>query len=166
MIPIVLFVAPSGTGKTTLLEAVIRSMEGRGFKVGTLKHTSHDLKFDREGTDSKRFCDAGARLAVVSSPRELALIQKTEQEQTLEQIVEQYFGGVDILLIEGFKTWRCAKIEVFRGEAGTDLICRGERNDPDLIAVVSDADLDVDVPVLPLEDPVSVADFIIQRFLS
>jgi len=165
VIPIVLFVARSGTGKTTLLEAVIRNVKGQGFNVGALKHTSHSLKLDREGTDSMRFTGAGANIMVISSPDELALVRKTDQELPLERIVEQYFSGVDILLVEGYKAGRYSKIEVFRGEAGKDLICRGEQNDPDLIAVASDVELDLDVPVLPLDDPGAVADFIIERFL-
>lgn len=166
MIPVVLFVARSETGKTTLIEGVISIMEGKGFTVGTLKHTSHRLKFDSHGTDSMRFIRAGARLTVVSSPDELALVRKTGMEMSLESIVEQYFADVDILLVEGYKAGRHAKIEVFRRDAGESLLCRGDRNDPDLIAVASDAPLELDVPVLPLEDPESVSDFIIQRFLS
>jgi len=166
VIPIVLFVAPSGTGKTTLVEGVIRCLKERGFRVGALKHTSHRLKFDHEGADSWRFTRAGAQLTVISSPDELALVQKTEMELPLENIVEKYFRDVDILLVEGYKAGRRAKIEVFRDVKGAGLISRGGQNDPDLVAVASDVELDLDVPVLPLDDPDAVADFIIERFLS
>jgi hypothetical protein len=46
------------------------------------------------------------------------------------------------------------------GAGKTTLICRGEENDPSLIAVASDEPLDLDVPVLDLNNPVQVADFV------
>jgi hypothetical protein len=46
---------------------------------------------------------------------------------------------------------------------GRPLLCREERHDPHLVAVASDACLDVDVPVLDLNDPAAVLDFILER---
>jgi hypothetical protein len=40
------------------------------------------------------------------------------------------------------------------------LICRGEGHDPHLLAVASDEPLDLDVPVLDINNPAQVADFI------
>ncbi|UCF32190.1 MAG: molybdopterin-guanine dinucleotide biosynthesis protein MobB, partial [bacterium] len=46
MIPTVLFVARSETGKTTLIEGVIGSLASMGYRVGALKHAGHPVKMD------------------------------------------------------------------------------------------------------------------------
>ena len=67
---------------------------------------------------------------------------------------------------EGFRKSDLPKIEFHRRERRSDLLCRGAQNDPKLLAVVSDEALDLDVPVLDLNDAVAVADFIVKTFLS
>jgi molybdopterin-guanine dinucleotide biosynthesis protein len=57
------------------------------------------------------------------------------------------------------------KIELHRRERSATLICRGEENDPTLMAVASDEPLELDVPVLDLNDAGAVADFIEEKFL-
>jgi molybdopterin-guanine dinucleotide biosynthesis protein MobB len=62
--------------------------------------------------------------------------------------------------VEGFRGSSLPKIEVHRKDFRRALICRGERNDPGLAAVASDEPLDLDVPVLDLNDPEAIAEFI------
>ena len=50
--PILSFVAPSGTGKTTLLENVIKDLAARGLRVAVLKHDAHRLELDKHGKDT------------------------------------------------------------------------------------------------------------------
>ncbi|HKB78301.1 MAG TPA: molybdopterin-guanine dinucleotide biosynthesis protein MobB, partial [Thermoanaerobaculia bacterium] len=49
----------SGTGKTTLITALIRQFVTEGHTVGAIKHTHHPLNEERRG-DTQRFADAGA----------------------------------------------------------------------------------------------------------
>jgi molybdopterin-guanine dinucleotide biosynthesis protein MobB len=67
---------------------------------------------------------------------------------------------VDLILTEGFKKSGLPKIEVHRRERSATLICRGEEHDPSLIAVASDEPLELDVPVLDINNPAQVADFV------
>jgi molybdopterin-guanine dinucleotide biosynthesis protein B/molybdopterin-guanine dinucleotide biosynthesis protein len=55
---------------------------------------------------------------------------------------------------------------VHRSERSSSLLCRGEQHDPTLLAVASDAPLELDVPVLDLNDAAAVAGFIMERFLK
>ena len=73
---------------------------------------------------------------------------------------------MDIVLTEGFKQSSLPKIELHRRERSATLICRGAENDPTLQAVASDEPLELDVPVLDLNDAGAVADFIEERFLK
>ena len=63
------------TGKTTLMEELIRRLTNRGWKVAAIKHDGHDFEADREGTDSWRHYHAGAYGTVVFSNRKYQLCQ-------------------------------------------------------------------------------------------
>lgn len=160
------FVAKSGTGKTTLLEKVIASLKKRGYKVGVVKHDAHSFDIDHPGKDSHRLTAAGADTMLISSPEKLALIKKHAESPPIEELLSTYFTDTDIVLTEGFKKSSLPKIELHRHERSTTLLCRGEKHDPTLVAVASDKQLELDVPVLDLNNPEMVADFIETSFLK
>jgi len=157
---VVAFVAKSNTGKTTLLEKVILELKKRGYRIGAIKHDAHNFDIDHPGKDSHRLAAAGADTMVITSQEKLALIKKHSEAPTLANLIETYFADVDIVLTEGFKRSNLPKIEVHRAERSPTLICRGEEHDPNLLAVASDEPLDLDVPVLDINNPAQVADFI------
>ena len=154
------FVAKSGTGKTTLLEKVIAELKGRGYRIGVVKHDAHRFDIDYPGKDSYRLTQAGADTMIISSPEKLAMIKKHDEAPPIEELIATYFSDVDLILTEGFKKSGLPKIEVHRRERSTTLICRGEENDPSLVAVASDEKLELDVPVLDINNPAQVADFV------
>lgn len=161
------FVAKSGTGKTTLLEKVIARLKERGYRIGVIKHDAHRFDIDHPGKDSHRLASAGADIMMISSPEKLALIKThTSSPPTLAEILATYFIDVDIVLTEGFKHGSLPKIELHRQERSHTLICRGAKHDPTLLAVASDEPLELDVPVLDLNDAGAVADFIEEKFLK
>jgi molybdopterin-guanine dinucleotide biosynthesis protein MobB len=162
---VVAFVAKSNTGKTTLLEQVIRELKNRGYKVGAIKHDAHSFDIDHPGKDSHRLTAAGADTMLITSQEKLALIKRHDVSPPLEQLVATYFSDVDIVLTEGFKMSSLPKIEVHRKERSPTLLCRGEHHDPMLVAVASDEALNLDVPVLDLNDIKSVTDFVERTFL-
>lgn len=165
-VKVVAFVAKSGTGKTTLLEKVIQELKGRGYRVGAIKHDAHRFDIDHPGKDSHRLTAAGADTMLISSPEKLAMVKKLAESPPLENLVATYFSDMDIVVSEGFKKSSLPKIELHRRERSATLLCRGEEYDPQLVAVASDEPLDVDVPVLNLNDAREVADFVETRFLK
>ena len=160
------FVAKSGTGKTTLLEKVIARLKERGYRVGVIKHDAHRFDIDHPGKDSHRLASAGADTMLIASPEKLALVKKHAAPLPIAELLATYFTDVDIVLTEGFKHGSLPKIELHRQERSTTLICRGAEHDPTLLAVASDEPLELDVPVLNLNDAGAVADFIEERFLK
>jgi len=154
------FVAKSGTGKTTLLEKVIAELKGRGYRVGVIKHDAHRFNIDHPGKDSYRLTAAGADTMLVASPEKLALVKQHAESPPIEELIATYFSDVDLILTEGFKKSGLPKIEVHRKERSATLLCRGEQHDPSLLAVASDEPLQLDVPVLDLNNPAQVADFV------
>ncbi len=59
-IPVLGFVAASGTGKTTLLTQLIPILKQNGLRIGLIKHSHHDFEIDQPGKDSFRLRKAGA----------------------------------------------------------------------------------------------------------
>ena len=68
---------------------------------------------------------------------------------------------MDLLLVDGCKRDRHAKIEILRPSVGKSLLCV---DDPYIVAVASDAVLpQVRVPVFGLDDVPAIADFILSQ---
>lgn len=155
----------AGTGKTTLLESLVPLLKGKGYRVGAVKHTRHEAEVDREGSDSWRISGAGADVTVLAARGMLSVFTSLE-DPPLELCLDAASKGTDIVLVEGFKEMPIPKIELFR-EGHTDaLFCmgrEGEAHDPHLVAVASDIPLELDVPVLNLNDPLEICGFIVER---
>jgi molybdopterin-guanine dinucleotide biosynthesis adapter protein len=151
--PVVSIVGRSESGKTTLIEMLIPELRRRGYRIGTIKHTHHALEIDQSGKDS-------SQTVILASSGQIAMIKSTRSESVAD--LTKYFDDVDLLITEGYKREKTLKIEVLRAAVHTELLCR---NDPGLIAVATDTDIAVDVPVFRLSDPQSIAAFIEQRFL-
>ncbi len=161
--PAVAFVARSGTGKTTLLEHVIAELKRRGRRVGALKHDAHDFDIDHPGKDSHRLTTAGAEVTAIASDTRFAVTARLTAAQSLDSILSLWFNGVELVLVEGYKTSTLPKLEVHRAGLGSSLLMC---DDPHLVAVVSDEKLTLNVPCLDLNRPAEVADFLEARFLG
>jgi molybdopterin-guanine dinucleotide biosynthesis protein MobB len=160
------FVAKSGTGKTTMLEKVIAELKSRGWRVGVIKHDAHRFEIDHPGKDSWRLTQAGADTMLVASPEKLALVKRHAEPPSVDELIATYFADVDVVLTEGFKKSGLPKIELHRRERSATLICRGEEHDSTLVAVASDEPLELDVPVLDLNNSAQVADFVEKHIME
>ena len=159
------FIARSGTGKTTLIEKILPELAARGYRVGALKHDAHSFDIDYPGKDSHRLTEAGSLTMLITSAEKLAVVKKHSGSPPAEELVQTYLPDMDIVLIEGFRASGFPKIEIHRKGRKDPLICRGENRDPALLAVASDEPLELDVPVLDLNDPRTVTDFIERNLL-
>lgn len=166
--PVVSIVAKSGTGKTTLLEKLIAELKSRGYRVGAVKHDAHSFSIDHEGKDSWRLTQAGADTTLITSPAKVAMVKMNREgaEPALAETIARYCDDLDIVLTEGFKRSTMPKIEVHRQERSSALLCRGEEDDPQLFAVASDVELQLDVPVFHINDASGLCDLIVARFLA
>jgi molybdopterin-guanine dinucleotide biosynthesis protein MobB len=162
----VAIIARSGTGKTTLIERLLPILIGRGYRVGAIKHDAHRFDIDHPGKDSHRLTAAGAGTMLITSSEKLALVKKHDKSPPAEELIDRYFRDMDLVLVEGFRKSGLPKIEIFRKEKNEPLICRGEIDDPTLLAVASDASLEVNVPLLDLNAPQQIADFIEELILK
>ncbi len=153
----------SGSGKTTLVVKLLPELIGRGLRVSTMKHTHHNFDMDKPGKDSYQHRLAGAEEVLVTSSKRWALLHELrgDKEPEIDNLIA-IMTPVDLLLIEGFKSYPHKKMEVFRPSVGKPLLCV---DDPSVVAVASDGPLPqaaaAGVPVFDLEDVAGVADFIV-----
>lgn len=160
MVPVVSIVGSSNVGKTTFLVELVRELKRRGYRVGTIKHYRHRFEIDQPGKDSWRHFQAGSDVSVISSPHKMALIQRLDAELELDRIVAK-MESVDIVLTEGYKGADTPKIEVFRQEQASRLVCGAD----DLVALVTDRRFDLSVPQYDLGDVLGVADLLEARYI-
>ena len=162
-IPVVSVVGKSDSGKTTVMEGLIRELSSRGWRVATVKHHIHEVDVDVPGKDSWRHAHAGSVAAMISSPTQFVVVRRVPEERTLEQLVEAA-GDVDLLLTEGFKRAGDVRIEVVRRARSDEMI-----SEPGTVfAVMTDMPeiVPAGVPVFPLDAHSSVAELIEESFLK
>lgn len=162
MIPIVSVVGKSGVGKTTFLEKLVRELKSKGCRVAVIKHDTHGFEIDHPGKDSWRMAQAGSDVVVISSADKMAMVKRTSQELSLDQLEAQIMGGVDIILTEGYKRADKPKIEISRAEVSDELLC----TEHELLALVTDQRFDLDVPHFALDDARGVAGFLMENLLE
>jgi molybdopterin-guanine dinucleotide biosynthesis protein MobB len=157
MLPVVSVVCRSNSGKTTLLEKLLRELTGRGRRVGTIKHHREGpVAVDVPGKDSWRHTQAGARTVVLASA-ERGFAVWHAAETSLDTLVHRFFWDVDLVLTEGFKSGAMPKIEVSRRALGVPLLCGP---DDQLVAVAADWATDAPVPHFGLDAIGPLADFV------
>ena len=157
---IISFVAKSGTGKTTLIEKIIKILVEKGYKVSSLKHTDHDFEVDFPGKDSWRHKNAGTFSTMLLSEKKMAFFSDIETPCGIKDIASKFFGGSDIVIIEGFKDLNVPKIELFRRQAGSGMELK-YINDPNLVLVCGDNLIKgIEKPQININDAKNIAGFI------
>ncbi len=118
MVRVVAVVGYRGTGKTKIVEGLVRELSKRGHRVATVKHVvERGFSIDRPDKDTWRHARAGARVVVSLAPRELATIERRAAK--LGEVLHGLERS-DFVIIEGFKgTGDLAKIVAAR--SGADL---------------------------------------------
>lgn len=147
------------SGKTTLLEAVVRELSARGHRVSTIKHAHHAFDIDVPGKDSYRHREAGAHEVIVASGQRWALMHELRgaAQPGLAELLG-HLSDCDLVLVEGFKGGSHPKIEVLRAPGPEGRIADA---DGTVCAIASpDAALAGTHKHLALNDIAEIADFI------
>ena len=99
------------SGKTTLIERLIKYYDKIGIKTAVIKHDGHNFTPDRESSDSRRFYDSGAIATAVFDDDKVQIVRRGEIK--ISEITE-IFSSADIVFLEGFKyseypkIWMCS----------------------------------------------------------
>ncbi len=145
------FSAWSGTGKTTLLQKVIRRMKARGVRVAVVKHDVHGIDPCEDGKDSGRLRAAGAESVVLIGPGDAP-------ERRLREAITA-LSDADIILVEGFKYAPIPRVGLCRAAAGK-LLPEPPEN---YIAVVTDTAMAANVPRFGWDEDEELTDFLMEQ---
>lgn len=149
----------SNTGKTVLIEGLIKELKNRGYTVATIKHDVHGFDIDKEGKDTWRHRKAGAEAVIISSRERMALIREVQEEIPLEELIKQV-EDFDFIIIEGYKKSKYRKLEVYRQGVSNEIITPKEK----LIGVASDVNLSLEgVRVVDLNNYEEIANLVIEN---
>lgn len=161
---VVAFAGYSGSGKTTLVEQLIGCLRMKGLRVSVVKHAHHNFDVDKPGKDSWRHREAGAFEVLVASNQRLVLQRQFEQpaQLSVHHLLAEVYGGVDWVLVEGFKKSDLLKVEVWR-KASEQPVRYPE--DDFVVAIATDSPQDMPEatqrPVLDLNDPNAITEWLV-----
>jgi len=161
MLPIVSIVGAKKSGKTTVVEALVKELAGRGLRVATMKHCHAGFQIDRAGSDSWRHLQAGAVEAALRGPEEFAVLGKGKERSFLRLAIF-LLEEADLVLAEGFSEEKLPKIEVVRSAAGESPLHPPET----LLAIVTDLRKEWPAPAFGFAETEGLANLIVERFLT
>jgi molybdopterin-guanine dinucleotide biosynthesis protein B len=150
----------SGSGKTMLITRLIPLLVRRGLRIATLKHAHHAFDVDTPGKDSYEHRKAGASEVIVSSSQRWVQMHELDggAEATLIQLLKR-LSPCDLVLVEGYKSEKHTKMEVFRTAVGKGPLYPADKH---IVAVASDPMIaGADIPVVDLNDIEAVGDMVL-----
>lgn len=151
-------VGPSGSGKTTFIVRLIPELKSRGARVAVLKHCQADVSLDKEGKDSWKMTKAGAARVGIVMPGRVAVFQETGKPNDIQGSIARFFADADIVLVEGGKGVKgLKKISLVRKDIAEKLEFPSE----ELLAVVSDDEVESEIPVFRFSEVGKIADLVI-----
>lgn len=167
-IPVLGFCASgSGIGKTTLLARLIPLLAERGLRVSVIKHAHHSFDIDHPGKDSFVLREAGAVQTLLGSRKRWALMTElsritdrdTEEDISLGELLGQLDENlVDLILVEGFRHEVIPKIEIYRPSINKLLLADSDNS---IVAVATDGEVNTLRPILDLNNPPAIVEFIL-----
>ena len=101
---VIAVVGSKSSGKTATIEILTKELTKRGYKVAAIKHIpEQDFTIDREGKDTWRFAQSGAKTIVSVASYEIATLEKIDTTSfSLEEILQRC-RSADLVFFEGFK---------------------------------------------------------------
>lgn len=158
---VISIVGHSGSGKTTMIEKLVRELTQRGVRVATIKHAHHKVELDTPGKDSWRYTQAGAAMSLLVTQGGVQLVDTRTEQREPQQLAERFLGEADLVLAEGFSHAPGAKIEVLRRACSATPRCAPEEG---VVALVTDVDeVYPQLPHFALDDVDGIIAFILQQ---
>jgi len=125
IIPALAVLGGKASGKTTVVEIIVKALASKDLSTMTVKHVSQTgFTLDKEGTDTWRHWKAGARIVSTVSDSEKAIMVKNGEDADLSEF-SLWTGKIDAIIFEGFSS------RLIREEAVGKIICIREVTEKD-----------------------------------
>lgn len=104
--PRIAVIGYKNSGKTTVVENLVKALTNNGFKTATIKHISEkNFSIDKEGSDTWRHSVSGAKLVAAVAEAETTLIIKCGFKDFSAEKFIIPLNNFDVLIFEGFKNF-------------------------------------------------------------
>lgn len=122
---IIQLVGYKNSGKTTLATKLIEHAVQKGFRTASLKHHGHGgVPEGIHDTDSEKHKQAGSLISGVEGE---GVFQLVKESWTLDEMIPIYERmHVDLLIIEGFKSYSFPKAVLISSEKDLELLAKVE----------------------------------------
>ena len=164
MVPIISVVGQSKSGKTTFLEALVRELTSRKYRIGTLKHTSHSFEMDSEGKDSYRLKQSGSVIGGVFTNDSIGVVRDFNEKEDLDRIIADVFNDMDLVLIEGYKLGKYPKILVLKDRDIEHEI--REYKKEEIIAVLGEGEVNTDLSYYGKYEAKKIVKLLVLEFIK
>lgn len=145
------------SGKTTLIVELVDYLKSQGYRVGTIKHTSHHHELDTPGKDSHRHRQAGAEVVGIISPTLHAVflpVNPDRPEFTPYESLAPMFAECDLVLVEGNSLTTAPRVEIWRETCDT---LPQSALDHTIHALITQDSVHVSVPIWPRDNLAEIA---------
>ena len=163
MTRIIRIIGKKDQGKTTLVCEIIDELIRLGYRVGSMKHTSHKHDIDQPGKDSFRHRESGANPAALATQGATGFFFNLEWRELWPEFARVAYKQCDFLVVEGGAHLSGKKIEVWRNEKKVEPWALENK---DVIAIVTDDLLELDIPVFKRSDLIKTVDSILKLDLE
>jgi len=132
------FYGKSGSGKTALIEQLIKHLKKEKYKVATIKNSNKNIQIDKRGKDTWRHAKAGAELNVLNCQNETVFFIKTNLPSTVIIDLISELNVFDVILIEGAKDPDLPKIRIGDIKFRENTIIDYKDNMGEIIKIIKD----------------------------
>lgn len=151
------FAGISESGKTRLIRKLIEELKKREYTVSVLKHCAHGFDLEPPGKDTAQFVEAGSDSVWMYASDGRVAMQMKKAVFDIRRICGEHLKGSDFILLEGTPPDKSIhKIEVLRKGVSEKISSAPE----ELIAVVSDVDTEMGMPVFHPDDIEKITEFL------
>jgi len=150
------------SGKTFIVQKLIKYFINKKLKVASIKHAHHNFEIDKPGTDSFLHRKSGSQEIIISSSKRWAKITElnNSKEKNLRDLLKQ-LDKPDIVIIEGFKNENHFKFEIInKKNNGTKYLFPNLQN---VIGIISDLEIDSSIKQFKTDEIEIIAEYILKK---
>lgn len=155
-IPIISVVGYSDSGKTTIIENVIRYLCGYEVRAAYIKHTDHPIDLNQNQKDSEKALFAGAVVSTVISNEQTICVENRSVD--IHDFIQK-LTDIDLIITEGFKKEQFPKVLVTKVNNDNYWPVR----EAECQCIISDANIISDRKVFKCNDIAGFSTWLIKR---
>ena len=149
------------SGKTFIIQKLIKHFVKNKFKVASIKHAHHNFDIDKPNTDSFLHRKAGSLEVVISSSNRLAKIIElnNSKEKKLDELIKD-LNPTDIVVVEGYKKELHSKIEIIKDFSNpSNYLFPSLKN---VVGLISEKKINTDIRQFKKHDIELIANYILK----